>query len=144
MSLKRKQIGKKYDSSATLLQGVGLRPTKQRLVLADWLFDGAPKHVTAEQVRAAAVKMRAHVSLATVYNTLNNFTEAGLLRQVVIDGGQVFFDTNTDDHHHIFDENTRCLTDITSTAVRVGNLPKLQPGKALSRIDVFVRVKSDD
>ena len=141
MVSKRKKPAK-YESSAAVLQAVGLRPTKQRLVLAGWLFDGCDKHVTAEQVRAAAVRMRARVSLATVYNTLNNFTQAGLLRQVVIDGGQVYFDTNTGEHHHLFDENNGCLSDIPATSIRVAQMPKLPHGKNLKRVDIVVRVHS--
>jgi Fur family iron response transcriptional regulator len=134
--------GRKYDSSVALLQGAGLRPTKQRLALAKWLFDGCDKHVTVEQVHAAVVKMRMAVSLATIYNTLNNFTEAGLLRQVVIDGGQIYFDTNTGDHHHLFDESSRNLTDIPALSIRLAHMPKIPLGKSLSRIDVVVRVHS--
>jgi Fur family iron response transcriptional regulator len=138
---KAQRVGGKYDSSAALLQDAGLRPTKQRLALAGWLFDGRDKHVTAEQVYAAAARMRAPVSLATVYNSLNHFTAAGLLRQVAMDGGQVYFDTNISDHYHIFDENSGCLTDIPITALPIGQLPKLPRGKHLSRVDVVVRVR---
>ncbi|MGB9153111.1 MAG: iron response transcriptional regulator IrrA [Alphaproteobacteria bacterium] len=137
----KKLAGRKYDSAAALLQGAGLRPTKQRLVLAEWLFDGCDKHVTAEQVHEAAVKMRVPVSLATVYNSLNHFIAAGLLRHVAIDGGHVYFDTNTDDHYHLFDENSGWLTDIPASAVRLAQLPKLPQGKRLSRVDVVVRVR---
>lgn len=132
----------KYDSSAAFLQGAGLRPTKQRLALAGWLFSGCGKHVTAEQVHAATPKMGACISLATVYNTLNNFTEAGLLRQIVVNGGQVYFDTNTSLHHHMFDENTRRLSDIPASVVHIEQMPKLPAGKVLSCIDVVVRICS--
>jgi len=141
MNSKSQQIRKKYDSSAALLQGAGLRPTKQRLALAGWLFDGCDKHVTAEQVHAAIAKVRISVSLATVYNTLNHFMAAGLLRQTIIDGGQVYFDTNTCDHYHLFDENSGSLTDIPASAVRVTQLPKIPHGKHLSRVDIVVRVR---
>ncbi|MDR3424257.1 MAG: transcriptional repressor [Alphaproteobacteria bacterium] len=117
-----------------------MRPTQQRLALANWLFKGCPKHVTAEQVHAAARKMRAPVSLATVYNTLNHLIEAGLLRQVAI-GGQVYFDTNAGGHHHLFDEKSGRLSDIPATSLRIAGLPRLPHGKALSRVDVVVRVR---
>ena len=129
-----------YVSSAALLQAAGLRPTRQRMVLAGWLFDGCDKHVTAEQTHDATTRMRVGISLATVYNTLNSFTEAGLLRQVVIDGGQVYFDTNVSAHHHLFDEDSGCLIDIPASAVRVAQLPQMPQGKVLSRVDVVVRV----
>ncbi|MDE2029725.1 MAG: transcriptional repressor [Alphaproteobacteria bacterium] len=131
----------KHDRLTALLQGAGLRPTRQRLALAGWLFDGCDKHVTAEQVHAAALKQRVHVSLATVYNTLNAFMGAGLLRQVAVDGGQIYFDTNTGDHHHIFDEDSGHLTDIAASSLRVSHLPKLPSGKNLARIDVVLRVR---
>jgi Fur family iron response transcriptional regulator len=143
MNSKQKHGEKKYLSSALLLQDAGLRPTRQRLALAEFLFDGYDKHVTAEQIHAVAVKKRMQVSLATVYNTLNNFTAAGLLRQVTIDGGQVYFDTNIGNHYHLFDEKTGHLTDIPACDVRISKLPKLPQGKSLSRIDVIVRMHSD-
>jgi Fur family iron response transcriptional regulator len=130
------------NALAELLTGAGLRPTRQRLALAGLLFDGVDKHVTAEQVYADCVKRKARISLATVYNSLHHFTAAGLLHQVVIDGGQVFFDTNIADHHHIFDENTAKLTDIPAAGVLVSGLPVLPPEKQLARIDVVFRVRT--
>ncbi len=126
-----------------LLQDAGLRPTKQRLALAALLFDGCDKHVTAEQVHAAIARAKAKVSLATVYNTLNHFRASGLLRQVVVDGGQAYFDTNIGAHHHIFDENTGLLTDIPAASVRVSHLPKLPQGKKLAQVDIVLRVQSN-
>jgi Fur family iron response transcriptional regulator len=137
---KKKKCAPKYESSLALLQAVGLRPTRQRLALASWLFDGHCKHVTAEQVHAGVLKKREYVSLATIYNTLNHFTEAGLLRSLAVDGGQIYFDTNTADHHHLFDEKSRCLLDIPASAIRFSRLPKIPAGKALSRIDVVLRL----
>ncbi|MDD3030080.1 MAG: transcriptional repressor [Alphaproteobacteria bacterium] len=142
MSLKRKKAERKYDSSTALLQGVGLRPTLQRLVMAHILFDGKDRHVTTEQVCAALLKKRQHVSLATVYNTLNAFTKAGLLRQTVINGGGVYFDTNTRAHHHIFDEKSRKLSDVDASSVRFLLKPKLPTGKKLEQVEVVFRVRS--
>ena len=141
MSLKRKKTNRKYDSSAALLQGVGLRPTQQRLVIAHVLFDGKDKHVTTEQVCTALREKRQRVSLATVYNTLNAFIKAGLLRQTIIDGGGVYFDTNTRAHHHIFDEKSRKLSDIDASTVRFSSVPKLPAEKTLARVDVVFRVQ---
>lgn len=137
----QKKLPRKYVSSAAFLQAAGLRPTQQRLALAKWLFNGCDKHVTAEQFRAAALKMHAHVSLATLYNTLRNFTDAGLLRQIALDNGQIYFDTNTDAHHHIFDEDKRLLSDLPASAVRIVSLPKKLSKRALSHIDVVVHVR---
>jgi Fur family transcriptional regulator, iron response regulator len=139
--LAMRKIKQKIDV-ADLLQNAGLRSTRQRLTLGTLLFDGVDKHVTAEQMFDAARKTRAHVSLATVYNTLHQFTEAGLLREVVIDASRVYFDTNTGDHHHFFDEASGHLTDVPAESVHVGRLPKLPVGKSLDRVDVIIRVRS--
>lgn len=122
-----------------LLHAAGLRPTRQRLALASWLFDGRSRHITAEEYRAAAKKMRASISLATVYNSLKNFTDAGLLRQVALDNGQIFFDTNTSPHHHIFHEDKKLLLDLPASAVRI-RLPQTLSKKASARINVVVHV----
>jgi Fur family iron response transcriptional regulator len=127
---------------AGLLQGAGLRSTRQRLALGALLFDGMDKHVTAEQVFESARKNRVNVSLATVYNTLHQFTEAGLLREVVIDSARVYFDTNTGDHHHFFDASQGHLTDVPASSVHVDRLPKLPAGLRLDRVDVVIRVRS--
>jgi len=131
---------KKYRAPASLLQDAGLRPTQQRLALAGWLFDGTHKHVTAEQVYAAARKRRISISLATVYNTLNSFRAAGLLGQVVVDTDHVYFDTNRDVHHHLLDEESGKLTDIAP--VRVAQIPKLGRRQQLIGVDIVVRIKT--
>jgi Fur family transcriptional regulator, iron response regulator len=141
MNSKRKKPVPKYDSFASLLQGAGLRPTRQRLALAGLLFDRCHKHVTAEQVHAAIRRMRVSISLATIYNTLNAFTGVGLLRQIAIDGGQVYFDTNTNDHHHLFDEENRRLSDIPTSFMRLAGMPRIPAGKVLSRVDIVLRVR---
>ena len=127
---------------AEVLQNAGLRTTRQRMALGALLFDGMDKHVTAEQVFDAARKARTDVSLATVYNTLHQFTEAGLLREVVIDASRVYFDTNVTEHHHFFDETEGHLTDVPAASVHVDRLPKLPFGMQLSRVDVVIRVRS--
>ena len=129
--------------SRGLLKAAGVRPTRQRLALADMLFDGPHKHVTAEQVYAAVRKTKTHVSLATVYNTLHQFTEAGLLREVVIDSSRVYFDTNIDDHHHFFDEENSMLHDIPAKSVQIARLPKAPTGSKLDRVDVIIRLRAD-
>jgi Fur family iron response transcriptional regulator len=132
----------KKANVADLLQSAGLRSTRQRLTLGALLFDGTHKHMTAEQVFAAARKTRARVSLATVYNTLHQFTEAGLLREVVIDASRVYFDTNTADHHHFFDETAGRLIDFPASSVHIDRLPKPPAGSRLDRVDVVIRVRS--
>jgi len=123
------------------LRACGLRPTRQRLALARLLFDGGDRHVTAEQLHGEALAAAIRVSLATVYNTLHQFTTAGLLREVVVEPGRSYFDTNVDDHHHFFCETTGMLQDIPGSAVMVSPLPGAPAGTEISRVDVIIRVR---
>jgi Fur family transcriptional regulator, iron response regulator len=123
------------------LRGAGLRPTRQRLALAKLLFDGEDRHVTAEQLHDDAVAAAIPVSLATVYNTLHQFTDVGLLREVVVEPGRSYFDTNIDNHHHFFCESTGMLQDIPGASVMVGELPHAPDGTEISRVDVIIRVR---
>ncbi|HTW53787.1 MAG TPA: Fur family transcriptional regulator [Stellaceae bacterium] len=123
------------------LRGAGLRPTRQRLALAKLLFDGADRHVTAEQLHGEAGAAAIPVSLATVYNTLHQFTTAGLLREVVVEPGRSYFDTNIDEHHHFFCESSGALQDIPGAAISVGQLPHAPPGTEVRRVEVIIRVR---
>ena len=123
------------------LRKVGLRPTRQRVALARLLLNQGPRHVTAEALHVEADSVGIPVSLATVYNTLHQFTEAGLLRQVVVSQGRSYFDTNTDDHHHFYFEDSGRLQDIGADHVAFDRLPDAPEGTELSRIDVVIRVR---
>jgi Fur family transcriptional regulator, iron response regulator len=123
------------------LRVAGLRPTRQRLSLARLLLDGKNRHVTAEQLHGEATAAAIPVSLATVYNTLHQFTEAGLLREVVVEPGRSYFDTNTSDHHHFFCEATGRLQDIPGEHLSVSRLPCPPSGTEIRRIDVVIRVR---
>jgi Fur family iron response transcriptional regulator len=123
------------------LRACGLRPTRQRLALARLLFDSEDRHVTAEQLHGEAQAAAIRVSLATVYNTLHQFTAAGLLREVVVEPGRSYFDTNVDDHHHFFCETTGMLQDIPGAAVMVSQLPGAPAGTEISRVDVIIRIR---
>jgi Fur family transcriptional regulator, iron response regulator len=125
------------------LQDVGLRPTRQRLGLARLLFDAGDRHVTAEQLHGEAMGDNLKVSLATVYNTLNQFTEAGLLREVVVESGRSYFDTNTGDHHHFFYERDGLLEDIPGDHVVLARVPEPPPGKKVARVEVIVRLADE-
>src|SRR6266436_3296189 len=105
------------------LRQVGLRPTRQRVALARLLFEGGDRHVSAEQLHGEAVAATIRVSLATVYNTLHQFTAAGLMREVVVEPGRSYFDTNIDDHHHFFCEASGALQDIAGQDVMVSGIP---------------------
>lgn len=127
------------------LRMAGLRPTRQRIALGALLFGkGDDRHVSAEMLHAEAVATGEHVSLATVYNTLHQFTEAGLLRELAIDGSKAFFDTNTSNHNHFYIERAGELVDIPNGAVRVEGLPLPPPGMKIRHIDVVVRLVPDD
>ena len=132
-----------HDVKAMLRQ-VGLRPTRQRMALGWILFGKGDRHVTAELLYEEASKAKVPVSLATIYNTLHQFTQAGLLRQVAVDGSKTYFDTNASDHHHFFVEDENILVDIPATEAMVDKLPTPPPGYKIARVDVVVRLKRDD
>lgn len=123
------------------LRAAGLRPTRQRVALARVLFEGGHRHVTAESLHAEVKATPMPVSLATVYNTLNQFRDAGLLREVVVAPGRSYFDTNTGHHHHFFVETDGELHDFPSDEVTIAGLPAPPEGTKLSRVDVIVRVR---
>ncbi len=134
---------RKYTDIIERLRAAGLRPTRQRIALADLMFREGDRHVSAEMLHAEAEKARIPVSLATVYNALHQFTDAGLLREIVVDSGRSYFDTNTSDHHHFFFESCGSLVDIRSDDVVVAQLPDPPDGMRISRIDVVVRVSEN-
>ncbi|HYM99467.1 MAG TPA: Fur family transcriptional regulator [Aestuariivirgaceae bacterium] len=123
-----------------LLQA-GLRPTRQRLTLGALLFSDADRHVTAEALFEEALKANVRVSLATVYNTLHQFTEAGLLIKVAVDGSKFYFDTNVGEHHHFLVEDDDSLIDIPGAEVSLDRVPDAPEGFEISRVDVVVRLR---
>jgi Fur family iron response transcriptional regulator len=130
-----------YSTLLDRLKEVGLPPPRQRLALARLLFGNGDRHVTAEQLHDEALKNEIRVSLATIYNTLHQFTKAGLLREVVVEPGRSYFDTNTSDHHHFFHEAVGQLEDIPGEQVRLAELPAPPSGTAIRRVDVIVRIR---
>lgn len=126
-----------------VLIDAGLRPTRQRLALGELLFGGCDRHVTAERLYEEALTADLSVSLATVYNTLHQFTAAGLLREIAVDGARVYFDTNVSDHHHFLMEDDGELYDIPGSNVVVSNLPTPPQGLRIDRVDVVVRLRRD-
>ena len=125
------------------LRSAGLRLTRQRLALAKLLFGSMERHVTAEMLHGEAQAARVSVSLATVYNTLHQFTDAGLLKEIMVDSGRSYFDTNTSHHHHFYCETSGELSDIDDADVAIELLLEPPSGKEVSGIDVIVRVKSN-
>lgn len=129
-----------FANALELLRTARLRPTRQRLALARLLFEKGDRHVTAEQLHGEALDAAVPVSLATVYNTLHQFIAAGLLREVVVNPGRSYFDTNVSDHHHFFLEESGRLLDIPGDRIDVSNVPAPPSGTAIRRVDVIIRI----
>ena len=125
------------------LRAVNLRPTRQRVALARLLLENGERHFTAEQLHGEALGAGIGVSLATVYNTLHQFTDSGLLHEVIVEPGRSYFDTNTTDHHHFFCEATGQLQDIPGEELAVTKLPLPPSGTEISRVDVIIRVRPE-
>ncbi len=124
-----------------LLLKHGIRPTSQRIDIAGVLLS-RPQHLCADQVLAKVNHNANLVSKATVYNTLNLFAEKGLIREVIIESGKVFYDSNTDTHHHIYNEDTGVLQDIAASGISIHNMPELPEGTVKSGVDIIIRVKN--
>lgn len=130
------------ERGAKWLERGGLRPTRQRLVLAGLLVgDGMDRHVTAESLHADVMGAGEKVSLATVYNTLRAFCEAGLINEIVVDGSRSYFDTRTDDHPHFYWEESAQLTDAPKDQLQIVGLPDAPEGMAVARVDVVIRLR---
>jgi Fur family iron response transcriptional regulator len=130
-----------YGPALERLRAAKLRPTRQRLALAKLLFEGADRHVSAEVLHEEAQATGIRVSLATIYNTLHQFTATGLMREIVVDSQRSYFDTNVTDHHHFFYEFSGRLQDIPAEEVRVARLPGTPAGTRVRRVDVVVRLE---
>ena len=137
----RKSVRNNSEKSGEKLRAAGLRPTRQRVALANLLFARGNRHLTAESLRAEAAEAGIEVSLATVYNTLHQFTGAGLLRQVAVDASRFYFDTNTGVHQHFYDEEGAMLIDIRGDSIAVAGVPNPPNGMEVERVDVVVRIR---
>lgn len=134
-------MGDSVRDATELLRRADIRPTRQRLALAELLLAGGDRHVTAEQLHSEAEASGIRLSLATVYNTLNQFHAVGLLSEVVVDGERTYFDTNLSAHHHFFDETSQALTDIPGEAISVSEIPSPPDGYETVRVEVMIRVR---
>src|SRR5437773_6215641 len=124
-----------------MLRDAGLRPTQQRVGLAKLLYAHRDRHVTAEMLYSEATNQNLPVSLATIYNTLNQFAKMGLLRQVGVDGSITYFDTNTSNHHHFFVEGENEIRDIPTTDILIGKMAEIPDGYEIARVDLMIRIK---
>lgn len=123
------------------VRAAGLRPTRQRISLASLLFAKGDRHLTAEELHEEAQGAGVAVSLATVYNTLHQFTDAGMLRILAVEGAKTYFDTNTSDHHHFYVEGENRVLDIDTGAVSVTNVPEPPEGMEIANIDIVIRLR---
>jgi Fur family iron response transcriptional regulator len=127
----------------TKLRAAGLRPTRQRVALGWLLFAKGDRHLTAEKLQEEAQAARVPISLATIYNSLHQFTGAGLLREIAVDGSKTYFDTNVLRHDHFLIEGSNVLIDIPQVAVDTLHLPEPPAGTQIARVEVVVRLRSD-
>lgn len=126
---------------AARVREAGLRPTRQRISLASLLFAKGDRHLTAEELHEEALGAGVAVSLATVYNTLHQFTDAGMLRILAVEGAKTYFDTNTSDHHHFYVEGENKVIDIDTGPVTVSNVPPPPEGMEIANIDIVIRLR---
>lgn len=126
---------------ADRLRDHGLRPTRQRVALAELLFARGDRHLCAETLQEEADAAAIKVSLATIYNTLHQFTDAGLLRAVPVDGSKTYFDTNVSNHHHFYVEDDEEVIDIPGQSIAVSQMPEPPEGMEITKVEVVVRVR---
>ena len=123
------------------LRNAGLRPTRQRIIVANILLNGKNRHFTAEDLQNEIIKFGEHMSLATVYNCLNNFKKSGIIKQVESLGETAVFDTNVNHHHHFMNEETGELIDFYPTEINLNKLPKIPIGYVKSGLDVIIKLR---
>ena len=131
-----------YGHFLEQIRSAGLRPTRQRLALAKLLFGGEDRHITAEILYADAQAEKIRVSLATVYNTLHQFTDAGMLREIVVDASRSYFDTNTSDHHHFYFEKNGVLSDVPDNSISIDKIPEAPEGMMIESVDMVIRISN--
>lgn len=130
----------KFESADTILRHAGLRPTRQRLALGRLLFGGEHRHVTVDDLHRDVLQSGTQLSLATVYNTLNQFADAGLVRKVAVNGGRSYFDTDAGDHQHFYVEAEDRIFDVPEDSIAFGNLPPPPHGYEIAGVDVVIRL----
>jgi Fur family transcriptional regulator, iron response regulator len=140
------QIQGQYDElyAKRRLAAAGLKPTRQRVALCTMLFEGPPRHVTVEELHRQAADTGHRLSLATVYNTLKQFGEAGLVRRISVPGGRGYFDVDTGDHHHFYIADEDRIIDIPVGSIALGDLPEPPAGYRIDKVDIVVHLKRED
>lgn len=135
-----KQNQDQISKHMAVLRAHNLRPTRQRVALADLLFNGPCRHVSAEELRIEVAEKGIQMSLATIYNSLNQFTDVGLLKEINLHDTVTYFDTNIDHHHHFYDTKTNRLIDIPKEAISLDNLPEAPEGRDVEAVEVIIRL----
>ena len=128
------------DRYESMLRERRLRPTRQRLLISKLLFGGGHRHFTAEGLRAEVKEAGGNMSLATIYNTLNQFSDVGLLHEIKLDANVTYYDTNIDHHHHFFDPERNELIDVPNDQLAIARLPEAPEGRQVERVDVVIRL----
>ena len=131
------------DELIGLLKQHDINPTSQRIEIAGFVLN-KPQHVSADQILAYVKSSKTYVSKSTVYNTLNLFARKGLVKELIIDNDKVFFDSNTSEHHHFFNEETSELMDFNTDQIRFTELPEPPQGLVATGVDIVVKVKKQD
>ncbi len=140
-SVKFNNLSSRQSCLMAVLRMAKLRPTKQRIALAELLFSGSHRHVSAEALHLEAKNANIGVSLATIYNSLHQFSKAGLVREISVDASKSYYDTNTSDHHHFYFEEDNIVTDIPNGSIAINKLPDAPEGMEIANVDVVIRVK---
>mgnify|MGYP001176251720 FL=1 len=129
-----------FSKEIEKLKEAGLRVTKQRIAVANIIFENKNHHFTAESLYKESLKKNCRLSMATIYNTLRNFTEANLLREVFIDSDRRYYDTNLTDHHHLYFSDSGHLEDVQSNQIQISKFPDIPQGLKIDRMDMIIRV----
>ena len=124
-----------------LLREKGLRPTRQRIMIATLIFSGTHRHIIPESFADEITRHYGHIAIGTIYNTLRQFCDAGLLAQLSGLGDRLVYDTNLTCHHHFLDVDTGALTDVPAGQIGISGLPHLPDGFSLDAVDVTIRIK---
>ena len=130
-----------YNQAVKKLSNIGLRPTKQRMILIKLLFENSDRHISAEELFEEVRKENRKISLATIYNTLKQFTKMGLLKELVVDQNKSIYCTNHDPHYHLYIEDEGKVVDIPQENIDL-NIPSIPACLSLHNVDVVVRVRT--
>ena len=130
-----------FNQAVKKLSNIGLRPTKQRMILIKLLFENPDRHISADELYEEVKKEDRKISLATIYNTLKQFTKIGLLKELVVDQNKSIYCTNHDPHYHLYIEDEGKVIDIPQKNIDL-NIPSIPACLSLHNVDVVVRVRT--